>query len=263
MSSWHQICLRLEPVRTALLEHAVYERLDSLPAIRVFMQHHQFAVWDFMSLLKALQRAICCVEVPWVPPADPVSARFVNEIVLAEETDEVAPGRYASHFDLYVQAMQEAGADLSSLRMFLESLRAGQSVAAAAEAADLPPSVRRFLQHTFDVLASGDLAAIAAAFTFGREDLLPGLFQRVVDRVNDESSGQLTILADYLRRHIELDGDSHGPLAQRLVETLCGGDASRWQSAEQAGLAALQARLELWDGIAAELNSLEHSPARA
>ena len=261
MCSWDQIRLRLEPVRCSLLSHAVYERLDSLAAIRVFMQHHVFAVWDFMSLLKALQRAICCVEVPWVPPADPVSARFVNEIVLAEETDEVAPGEYASHFDLYVRAMEEAGADLSPLRTFLESLRAGQSVAAAAESADLPLSVRRFLRQTFDVIASGDLPAIAAAFTFGREDLLPGLFQRVVDRVNDESSGQLATLVDYLHRHIELDGDSHGPLAQRLVTTLCGDDPPRWQSAERAGMAALESRLELWNGIAADLQRLERGVA--
>jgi hypothetical protein len=78
---------RLAPHRAALLAHPVYHEIDRLEALRRFMEHHVFAVWDFMSLLKALQRQLSCVTVPWLPAVDPLGSRLVNEFVLAEESD--------------------------------------------------------------------------------------------------------------------------------------------------------------------------------
>src|SRR6195952_3025556 len=42
--------------RTEVVKHPVYARLDNLSAVQTFLEHHVFAVWDFMSLLKSLQR---------------------------------------------------------------------------------------------------------------------------------------------------------------------------------------------------------------
>jgi hypothetical protein len=78
---------RLQPLKAALLNHSIYQEIDRSDSLRLFMEHHVFAVWDFMSLLKALQCRLCCVEVPWLPAADSLSSRLVNEIVLAEESD--------------------------------------------------------------------------------------------------------------------------------------------------------------------------------
>src|SRR5262245_17345533 len=105
-----KIKLRLAPLRESLLNHPVYARLDRVEALRVFMQHHVFAVWDFMSLLKTLQQRLTCTQTPWVPPTNHVGCRLINEIVLGEESDEDGQGKFASHFELYLRSMQQCGA---------------------------------------------------------------------------------------------------------------------------------------------------------
>ena len=90
-----QIHARLGPLRTKLLQHPIYGRLDGIDALRSFMAHHIFAVWDFMSLLKEMQRQLCVVDVPWLPSSNSLGCRLVNEIVLGEESDENDRGGYA------------------------------------------------------------------------------------------------------------------------------------------------------------------------
>jgi hypothetical protein len=239
---------RLAPLKRALLDHPLYREIDSLEALRVFMQHHVFAVWDFMSLLKALQRTMCCVEVPWLPTA-PEPCRLINEIVLAEESDEDGQGGFASHFELYRRAMIACGADVAAIDQFLAQLRQGGTTAGALDAAKVPASVGYFVKHTFAVVDDGQLSNIAAAFTFGREDLLPAVFQRIVDELSIQASGSLELFRYYLRRHIGLDGEEHGPMAHRLIEFLCGANDDCWQAAEEAAVTALEARRVLWTGI--------------
>lgn len=244
---------RLAPLRQALLEHPVYRRIDSLPALRVFMEHHIFAVWDFMSLLKELQSRLCCTTVPWVPSSEPLGSRFVNEIVLGEESDEDCNGGFASHFELYHRAMIGCGARTGVIDMFLDAVRAGQPVSTALRTAQVPESARRFVQHTFDAIEKGSTCAIASAFTFGREDLLPDLFRRVVEELNVQSCGGLEDFRYYLNRHIGLDEEVHGPMASKLITLLCGSEKDRWREAQAAAVQALQARKELWDGVVAEV----------
>ena len=212
-------------------------------------EHHAFAVWDFMSLLKALQRRLCYIEVPWLPAADPLGSRLVNEIVLAEESDVDGRGGFASQFDLYHRAMTRCGANSDPIDGFLGELRNGQSVSAALESVGIAECVRRFVRQTFNVIDGGNLCAIASAFTFGREDLLPAVFQRIVDELNVAAGGGLEDFKYYLDRHIGLDEDEHGPMAIQLLLSLCGSDESRWQFAEQAAVDCLEARRALWDGI--------------
>jgi hypothetical protein len=253
---------RLAPLKTALLEHPLYHELDDLQALHVFMEHHVFAVWDFMSLPKALQRRLCCRDVPWLPSADPDACRFINEVVLAEESDDDGQGGFLSHFSLYRRAMIRCGANITAIDRFLAAIRTGMSVDAALNAVDVPACVGRFVRQTFDCIECGEVAAIASAFTFGREDLLPGIFQRIVDEVNVQSTGALDDFRFYLHRHIGLDGEEHGPMASRLIASLCGADEARWQTVEQAAIAALQARQDLWDGMAVTLRRRKDGAAR-
>jgi hypothetical protein len=250
-----QIRCRIAPLRQSLLEHPLYEDLGQPAALRVFMQHHVFAVWDFMSLLKALQRRLCSVAVPWLPGESSEGGRLVNEIVLAEESDSDGHGGFASHFELYQRAMRRFGAPTADIDRLLVRLRAGEELATAMEHAELGQSIRRFVSHTFAVIDSGDLCRIAATFTFGREDLLPDVFQRIVDRLARQGEKGLDEFQFYLVRHIELDGGEHGAMAARLVSALCGTDAEKWRAAEESALGSLEARLQFWDAIHAAIRS--------
>jgi Protein of unknown function (DUF3050) len=243
------------PLKAALLDHPVYRKIDSLQSLHVFMEHHVFAVWDFMSLLKTLQRTISCVDVPWLPTVDAAGCRFINEIVLAEESDEDGRGGFVSHFELYRQAMKQCGASTADIDDFLDELRKGKPVGMALESARVGVVARSFVEATFRVIEEGNLCALVSAFSIGREDLLPSLFQRIVDELNVETGGGLDTFRYYLKRHIGLDEEEHGPMASRLLRSVCGDDESRWRIAERAAVSSLEARQKLWDGIYARMKA--------
>jgi hypothetical protein len=254
-----QLQERLTLLKTALLNHPVYREIDCVESLRVFMEHHVFAVWDFMSLLKTLQRLLSCVEVPWLPSANALGCRFINEIVVAEECDSDSQGGFVSHFELYRRAMTQCGANTAPIDAFLDGLRRGKSVSAALNSISVGACARVFVLQTFDMIQQGNLCALASAFTFGREDLLPALFQRIVEELNVETSGGLDVFRYYLNRHIGLDGEEHGPMASRLVQSICGSDEKLWTVAEHAAATSLEARRQLWDGIYAILRGMKAS----
>jgi len=64
----------------------------------------------------------------------------------------------------------------------------------------------------------------------------------------------------YLNRHVHLDEDFHAPLSLRLLAALCGDDANKWREAEAAAEAAVNARLQFWDGVLQALPS-QHAQA--
>ncbi len=241
----------LAPLRKRLLEHGLYRELKSDGDVRAFMKHHVFAVWDFMSLLKALQRECTCVSVPWLPRGPPRIRRLINEIVLDEESDEI-PGRGCfSHFELYRLAMEACGADTGPIDTFVEALRSGTDVPKALEGAGTPRAARDFVLHTWDVLSKGGTHGIAAAFTIGREEVIPDMFRALVADLERRHPDRYDLLSTYLERHIEVDSEHHGPLALRMIEELCADDSGRWEEALAWARSALEARLGLWDGVLA------------
>lgn len=243
---------RIAPARGRLLAHPLYARMRSLDDVRVFMGSHVFAVWDFMSLLKRLQRELTCVSVPWVPVGDAEVRFLINEIVCGEESDVDPRGGRIAHFDLYLRAMREAGADTTAVDKALASVRAGGSTAAALVSAGVPAGAAAFSGATFALATGGKAHEVAAAFTFGREDLIPDMFTELVTRLSREHPGKLDTFRYYLERHIEVDGGHHGAISLRMVELLCGDDDRRWDEAAAAAVAAIEARLALWDAIVRE-----------
>jgi hypothetical protein len=256
---------RLRPLYARLANHQLYRSFETLEDLHVFMESHIFAVWDFMCLLKTLQRGLTCVDVPWVPSRYPASRRLINEIVLGEESDLYVT-RPVSHFELYISAMRECGASTLAIDDLLARLRAGVTWHLALAMCGAPEPAYRFVQSTFAIIESGKLHAIAAAFTFGREDLIPDMFRGFIREQDLRLSGKLATLRWYLDRHIEVDGEDHGPMALRMVSELCGNDPAKWSEAAEAAETALRARIALWDGIAASLDGtagrLDETPAR-
>lgn len=240
-------------VRDRLVEHELYERLVTIEAIQVFMKHHVFAVWDFFSLLKRLQCTVTSVDVPWQPPENATYARLINSIVLAEESDEDPNGGYISHFDLYRRAMAEVGADTGPVDAFRSRLLLGDDPIEVVETADLPGNVGEFVGHTLRLALNGEDHEVAASFCYGREDVIPDMFGPVVASVNDVQT-RFPLLSYYLERHIALDHDEHGPLAQQLLNSMVGDDAGMREEADRAAIGAIEARIALWDGVLEELD---------
>lgn len=248
------------PTRSSVITHEMYSRLDSHAAIVTFMEHHVFAVWDFMSLLKSLQRNLTCVQVPWVPTGPTSSRRLINDIVLVEESDELGGG-FISHFELYLQGMSQAGADVAVIESFIDLIRAGTPVLDALAAVPVPGPSAEFTRTTWTLIQTLPLHCQAAAFAFGREDLIPEMFQQVV-AVNEEL-GQLDLFVDYLRRHIQVDDEEHTPMAMQMLADLCGDDDRKWQECVGAINTALTARVGLWDGVTAAITAsqgADHEP---
>ena len=225
--------VRLRPLRDRLLNHEVYRLLKTRKHVRIFMEHHVFAVWDFMSLLKSLQRHLTGVTLPWFPKPNRLSRRLINEIVLEEESDEDMEGGYASHFELYRAAMEQSGADTSKIDQFLNRLHKRQTVPAALETANVPKAARAFVQTTWGIVESGSVHQIAAAFTLGREELIPDMFRSFLGDLQKQFPDQLTLLRYYMERHVQLDEERHTPMALRMLTDLCGDDDGKWQEANQ------------------------------
>jgi hypothetical protein len=243
----------IEPVRVEVIGHRVYGELNSLERVQTFLAGHVYAVWDFMSLLKTLQRELTCVQVPWVPSGPTASRRLINEIVLIEESDEFGED-YISHFELYLDGMDQAGAETGTVRAFLDLLRAGTPVLEAVRSVGVPRGAADFIATTWEIIENSPVHCKAAAFAFGREDLIPEMFEQVI-RISDPE-GRLVLFKDYLARHIEVDGEQHTPMAMQMLIDLCGEDTAKWeQCAETVGL-ALRARVALWSAISGDFAGL-------
>jgi hypothetical protein len=250
------LTMSITPVRERLIAHPLYGEINTTERLKTFMSHHVFAVWDFFSLAKRLQQLVTCVDVPWFPPQDPTSARLINDIVLSEESDEDGNGGYASHFDLYRAAMEELDADHSAVDALLERLADGEDPLAALDQLDLPGEVRGFVGYDMRLCLDGKPHEVAAAFCYGREDLIPDMFSQLVEPLGGESIGLAgTSIKYYVERHVILDSHEHAPLARRLVALLCGQDEVKCQEATAAAVGALEARILLWDGVLQELGA--------
>ena len=232
-----------------LISHQLYQHVCDGQSLRIFMRAHIFAVWDFQSLLKALQRMLTCVDIPWLPSGDPVARRLINELVLDEESDRAPGGGYLSHFEVYLEAMGQCGADTTPIQNLLCDLRNGKTLEESLERPSVPPGVRQFVLSTMAVARSRDVHRIAAAFAYGREEVIPAMFRRLVEELAAVSPEGWSTLRYYLDRHIGEDADRHGPLARELVARICGSDNLLWSEAQEMARSMLRARIVLWDEV--------------
>lgn len=252
----------LSPLSKRLAGHSLYATIDTAESVRTFMEHHVFAVWDFMALLKALQRELTSVDRAWSPRSSAATRRFINEIVLGEESDLDGSGGWISHYELYLEAMRQCGARTASISDLVALMSDGLDLHASFAGAQVPLVARRFVETTFGFVDSGDAALIAGAFHYGREDLIPSMFRQMVHELNRRSLGAFSRFLYYLERHIDVDQGEHGPLARRMLLEIVAQDPTALTRIHDGGRRALEARLAFWDAIRDALAALDHRAAR-
>lgn len=254
MMNTQDINQSIAPLRDVLLQHPLYAKIKTPEDLNLFLENHVYAVWDFMSLLKALQQKLTCTTTPWFATPNTETRYLINEIVLAEESDLAPDGSRQSHFEMYLDAMQDCGADTVAVEHFLSEVASLHNIFVAIRKSNLHPDVKAFLDFTFNVIEEGKAHKIAAAFTFGREDLIPGMFTEMLRNFQQHfPEKNLDKLVYYFERHIELDADEHGPMAMKMIDGLCADDARKWQEALEVSKEALEKRIGLWNAIEEQL----------
>ncbi len=244
-----QIRIQTHELRKRIVGHSVFARISSIEDVRLLMQTHVYAVWDFMSLLKSLQQGLTCTTVPWFPVGIADTRYLINEIVVGEESDQDATGKRMSHFEMYIDAMKQCGADTSGIMRFMDMLQATGNRELAFVAAQTPPEAQAFVNGTFDSIENKGVHVRAAVFAFGREELIPDMFLSMIVELDRQFPSQLGKFRYYLERHIEVDGGHHSHLALQMTSHLCGDDLTKWHDASCAIQKALELRIGLWDGV--------------
>ena len=241
---------KIKDHRNKLLEHKLYSNIETIKDLQVFTENHIYAVWDFMSLLKALQIRLTCTKTPWLPNNNSQTAYLINEIVLAEETDINQVGERKSHYELYLDAMIDIGAKTEKPVEIINEIANSENIFNAIENINIHPNIKNFLNFTFSVIDEGKPHKIAAIFTFGRENLIPNMFNEILREFEKNvSEGDISKLIYYFERHIELDEDEHGPMALEMVSMLAENDPIKWKEIEDISIEALEKRILLWDAI--------------
>ena len=241
----------IKPYRQILLNHPVYSQLRHLDDLKILMEQHVFAVWDFMALLKALQFGLTSTNAPWVPVGNPKTRRLINEIVLEEESDVNIIGDPASHYEMYLDAMKQCGANTTQVERLVKRILDGYSHKEILRfnLEGLEKYTLSFINSTFKIIHKGRLHEIAAAFTFGREDLIPDMFRAIISDLDKNFPGKLDCFRYYLDRHVHLDEETHSPMAMQMIEELCGSNEQNWAEARVIAIQSIKDRIKLWDGI--------------
>lgn len=242
---------RYQSLLKQLNNHPLYSFLSHENNLKIFMEHHVFAVWDFMSLIKALQFHLAPINIPWIPIKYPHHAYFINQLVLEEESDkaltDAADFTHASHFEGYLKAMKEIGANTLPITQFINAVETN-GLKKALQSQNIPHPAKQFMLFTFEIIERKQAHLLATILAYGRETLVPELFQSIQDSLQLSEKDAPNLHA-YLTRHVQLDKHEHGPLAIRMADELCGNSRDKQSAAIEIAEQALVSRLEFWNGI--------------
>ena len=134
------------------------------------------------------------------------------------------------------------------MKRFIKLIEDGNTVRYSLNEITIDQRVAEFVHFTFSIIETDQPHHIAAVFTFGREDVIPDMFIEVLRKSGSEDILHNKLMY-YFQRHIELDGDEHGPLSLKMIADLCGDDDQKWNESLEVAKQSLQKRINLWDGI--------------
>jgi hypothetical protein len=240
----------IEPLLESISNHKVFIEIFSVENLKIFAEHHVYAVWDFMCLVKSLQRKLVCTEIAWYPPINHVGCHVINEIVAEEESDITWDGRYLSHFEMYLESMQECGAKIDTILALIDSIKRKEPLEKALSEHPIPKISKDFICDTFKIIKM-EVHQIAASFTFAREGITDRMFLPILQNMKDKASvGKFMY---YFQRHIDLDVGKHSQEAKLLIVNLCGNDERKWHEAKEASKHSLRSRINFLDGVYQEI----------
>ena len=83
------------------------------------------------------------------------------------------------------------------------------------------------------------------------------MFRRLLQTLygTKQTDDRLRHFVYYIDRHIELDGDSHGPKGRELLEGLVANSPHRAELALKAACSSINARIDFWLGILSKLRN--------
>jgi hypothetical protein len=238
-------------LKNSIYYHKLFQKKLNIAQARYFMECHVFSVWGFMSILKALQFSISKNTLPWLPTLNTRNGltNFINEIVLSEESDCIDGIGYISHFEIYLEAMKEINADTTQIMQLIKNIEEKGFSDHFIKKLEILDEVKNFIRFDLNTAISGSLPRIIGSFTLGREKVIPNMFKHILSSIDNTNYTNKFIT--YLNRHIDIDGDRHGPLSTELLKKLCDSEHSL-EIAYQSGIHSLSLRLKVWDKIYSE-----------
>jgi len=118
----------------------------------------------------------------------------------------------------------------------------------------LPRGISQFVDLTLNLCEDiNSIHRAVSGFSFGREDLICPMFLSLLrelgkkGKINTEE--QFSKLHWYLERHVEVDGDDHGPLSMQMISVSCGEDERKWAEARRVAIQVIESRKILWDYV--------------
>ncbi len=236
-----------------LENHKLYERVADEASLRLFIEHHVICVWSYNFLLRDIHQELVTMIHPLNSQSQKEAIRLVSEMILEEEVEEQNDGTLVSHLEIYLEAMQDLGANISPIVSFFDLQDSGQTWQTALKHAHFPTAVSRYARK-MSRIAEGPLHERAAALFYEGEPFIPDAFLMRLGLLGN--AVKIGRLLDYFERHIEGLKRPGFSASGRLVEILCGDDEQMALEAEKAAEEAMKNRVDLWNQISDKLETL-------
>ncbi len=239
--------------------HKLYERVSDENALRTFVEHHVICVWSYSFLLRNIYQELVSVIHPLNSQGQKEAIRLISEIILDEEVEEQHDGSLMSHMEVYMEAMQDLGADLGPIVTFFDMQDAGADWQDALEAAEFSPAITEYAR-CIGSFFKRPLHERAAILFYEGEPYIPDQFLSKLGLLS--SKHRTHRLLDYFERHIEGLKRPGFSAAGRLVEIFCGDSDAFNEAAEKAAECAMKARIEFWNQVGLEIKTPDQTPDR-